>query len=103
MTFSLSLSSAAYINWLKHPLQDSIEGLETGFKHGVAGGNPAFATACAYNLMGTFWSVAPLHQIAPLIGTSSSGTPSSRLCRLTWSLCQNRTSDTRRRRIGATW
>jgi hypothetical protein len=60
----------AYINWLKHPLHDSIEGLETGFKHGVAGGNPAFATACAYNLMGTFWSVIPLPQIAPLIGTT---------------------------------
>ncbi|ELR13786.1 GAF domain containing serine/threonine kinase [Acanthamoeba castellanii str. Neff] len=53
----------SYLNWLKYPLSESIQGLELGFKHAVAGGNPAFGTGCAYNLVGSLWYSVPLPQI----------------------------------------
>ncbi len=69
---------AAYLNWLKYPLSESIQGLELGFKHAVAGGNPAFGTGCAYNLVGSLWFSVPLPQIVSCSGAFSL---SSRECR----------------------
>lgn len=63
--------AVAYINWLKHPLLESVHGLEMGFKHAVAGGNPAFGTGCAYNLVGTFWYAVPLPQLVSSVGKPS--------------------------------
>jgi hypothetical protein len=40
-----------------------------GFKHAVAGANPAFASGCAYNIMRTSWGTAPLPQIMTIAGT----------------------------------
>jgi hypothetical protein len=59
----------AFVHWVKHPLRDTIPGLEVGFKHAVAAGNLVFATGCAYNLMRTSWSTTPLPQIMTFIGT----------------------------------
>jgi hypothetical protein len=63
--------AAAYLNWLKYPLSESIQGLELGFKHAVAGGNPAFGTGCAYNLVGSLWYSVPLPQIVSCSGAFS--------------------------------
>jgi hypothetical protein len=59
----------AFIHWVKYPLRDTIPGLEQGFKHAVAGANPAFASGCAYNIMRTSWSTTPLPQIMSFAGT----------------------------------
>ena len=61
-----------FLHWLRHPLRDSIKGLETGYKNAVAAGNPAFAGGCAYGLANTLWAVCPLPQILSTIGTQSS-------------------------------
>jgi hypothetical protein len=72
---------AAYLNWLKYPLSESIQGLELGFKHAVAGGNPAFGTGCAYNLVGSLWFSVPLPQIVSCSGAFSPSLSSLRECR----------------------
>lgn len=61
-----------FLHWLRHPLRDSIKGLETGYKNAVAAGNPAYAGGCAYALAGTLWAICPLPQILSTIGTQSS-------------------------------
>ncbi len=61
-----------FLHWLRHPLRDSIRGLETSYKNAVAAGNPAYAGGCAYGLAGTLWAVCPLPQILSTIGTQSS-------------------------------
>lgn len=61
----------AFLHWVKYPLKNTIPGLEMGFKHAVAGANPAFASGCAYNLMRTSWSTTPLPQIMTSNGTTT--------------------------------
>jgi hypothetical protein len=58
----------AYLNWLRYPLRECIPGLELGFKHAVAGGNPAFGSGCACNIIGSMWCAVPLPQLVSAVG-----------------------------------
>jgi hypothetical protein len=67
-TCSCPSLSIGFLNWLRHPLCESVQGLKEGFKSAAAGGNPAYASGCAYALMSILWAVAPLPEVLSSIG-----------------------------------